>query len=71
MSRFAVFSRLPVVVSAVAASAILSGCVVAPIGPRPVLISPAPVYIEPATVVVKPLPLRGYYWHRGKRYWRY
>ncbi len=54
-----------------AGSALLSGCVVAPIGPRPVVVRPAPVYIDAPPVVVVPAPApRGYYWHRGKRYWR-
>ena len=71
MSRFIGSCRLPVVAFAMAASAILSGCVVAPIGPRPVVIRPASVYIEPAAVVVVPVsPPRVYYWHQGRRYWR-
>ena len=71
MSQFTVFARLSVVAVAIAASAILSGCVVAPIGPRPVVIRPAPVYLEPAAVVVVPAPPpRVYYWHQGRRYWR-
>ena len=71
MSRFNEFCRLPVVAFAMAASAILSGCVVAPIGPRPVVIRPAPIYVEPAAVVVVPAPPpRAYYWHHGRRYWR-
>lgn len=50
-------------------AALLSGCVVAPVG-RPVAYYPAvrPVYVEPAPVVVVPAPYyRGY---RGHRYWR-
>ena len=70
MSRFNGSCRLPVVAFAIAASAILSGCVVAPIGPRPVVIRPAPVYLEPAAVVLVPPPPRVYYWHQGRRYWR-
>ena len=70
MSRFTGSCRLPVVAFAIAASAIVSGCVVAPIGPRPVVIRPAPVYIEPAAVVLVPPPPRVYYWHHGRRYWR-
>jgi hypothetical protein len=59
-------------------AALLSGCVVAPIG-RPVTYYPArPVYVEPAPVVVVPAPgyygYRGYYGNRGYyggRHWRY
>lgn len=44
-------------------AAVLSGCVVAPVG-RPVAVyPPRPVYIEPAPVVVVPAP--GYYGYRG------
>ena len=72
MSRFTAFLRLPTLAFAIAASAILSGCVVAPIGPRPVVIRPVPIYVEPAAVVVlQPPPPRAYYWHRSPRYWRY
>ena len=70
MSRFSKSCRLPVVAVAMEASVILSGCVVAPIGPRPVVIRPAPAYVEPAAVVVVPPPPRVYYWHHGRRYWR-
>lgn len=50
-------------------AALLSGCVVAPIGPRPVAVYPAPpVYVEPAPVVVVPAP--GYYYGYRHRYWR-
>ncbi len=49
-------------------AALLSGCVVAPIG-RPVAVYPArPVYIEPAPVVVVPAPR---YYYRGHGRWRY
>jgi hypothetical protein len=48
-------------------AAVLSGCVVAPIG-RPVAYYPAqPVYVEPAPIVVVPAP---YYGYRGHRHWR-
>ena len=70
MSHFSQSCGLPIAAIAIAASAILSGCVVAPIGPRPVVIRPAPVYIEPAAVVLVPPPPRVYYWHQGRRYWR-
>ncbi|MFC5523427.1 hypothetical protein [Polaromonas jejuensis] len=50
-------------------AALLSGCVVAPIGPRPYAVYPAPaVYVDPAPVVVVPAP--GYYGYRGYRHWR-
>lgn len=50
--------------------ALLSGCVVAPIG-RPVAYYPArPAYYEPAPVVVVPAPYYGYYGYRGYRHWR-
>ena len=69
MSRFTLFSRPPAVAFAMAASAILSGCVVAPIGPRPVVIRPAPIYVEPAAVVVVPAaPPRVYHRYHGRRY---
>ena len=53
-------------------AALLSGCVVAPIGYRPYGVYPsASVYVEPAPVVVTPAP--GYYGYgrgHGPRYWR-
>ena len=71
----------PVTLLAIAcAGALLSGCVVAPIG-RPIAYYPArPVYVEPAPVVVVPVPYYGYgyrgyggyggYGYRGYRRWR-
>jgi hypothetical protein len=53
-------------------AALLSGCIVAPLG-RPVAYYPArPVYYEPAPVVVVPAPYFGYYGYgyRGYRHWR-
>ncbi len=71
MSHLNFFSRVSGFAVFLAGSALLSGCVVAPIGPRPVVIRPVPVYIDPPPVVVVPAPApRAYYWHRGKRYWR-
>ena len=53
-------------------AALLSGCVVAPIGARPYAVYPAAsVYVEPAPVVV--VPRYGYYGgygYRGYRNWR-
>lgn len=63
-------------VAAAGFAALLSGCVVAPIGPRPVVVYRAPpVYVEPAPVVVVPGPPRyygypGYPGYRGYRHWR-
>ncbi|MEO7886401.1 MAG: hypothetical protein ABI893_11985 [Polaromonas sp.] len=59
--------RLSAVVAVAGLAALVSGCIVAPIAPRPVAVYPArPVYVEPAPVVVVPAP--GYY--RGYRHWR-
>jgi hypothetical protein len=59
--------RLPALLAAAGLAALLSGCVVAPIAPRPVAVYPAqPVYVEPAPVVVAP----GYYRGWGYRHWR-
>ena len=53
-------------------AALLSGCVVAPIGSRPYAVYPAAsVNVEPAPVVV--VPRQGYYGaygYRGYRNWR-
>ena len=64
----------------VAALTLLSGCVVAPIGPQRVFAYPTqPVYVEPAPVVVVPAPsyyvnpgwgYRGYWGDRGHRGYR-
>jgi hypothetical protein len=54
------------ILAVLAVSAALSGCVVAPIEPGPV------VYAAPPAVVVAPRPYYAYpryrHWHRG--YWR-
>jgi hypothetical protein len=56
--------RLAGAAAAVGLTALLSGCIVAPIG-RPVAVYPSrPVYVEP--VVVVPTPYYGYY-GRGYR----
>jgi hypothetical protein len=61
--------RLPALVAATGLAALLSGCVVAPVAPRPVAVYPAPpAYVEPAPVVVVPAP--GYYRGWGYRHWR-
>ena len=67
--------RLSLLGTAVGASVLLTGCVVAPLGP-PVAVyhrSAAPVYVEPAPVVVVPSAPRGYYGHgyRGRPYGGY
>ncbi|MCY1166555.1 MULTISPECIES: hypothetical protein [Polaromonas] len=50
-------------------SALLSGCVVAPIEPGPYAAYPArPVYVNPGPVVVVPAP---YYGYRGWGYRRW
>ena len=58
---------------------LLSGCVVAPIGPPGTYYGGSEVYVHPAPVVVVPGPPRAYYGHpgyrnhpgyRGFRYWR-
>lgn len=68
------FARFSALVAAAGLTALLSGCVVAPVGYRPVGVYQAPpVYAEPAPVVVVPAPgyygYRGYYGHHH-RYWR-
>ncbi len=72
-------NRLASLVAITSLAALLSGCVVAPIGPRPVVVYRAPpVYVEPVPIVVVPAPqpyygypgYRGYYGYRGHRYWR-
>jgi hypothetical protein len=61
--------RLSALMGAASLAVLLSGCVVAPIAPRPVAVYPAqPVYVEPAPVVVVPAP--GYYRGWGYRRWR-
>jgi len=65
--------RLARLLLAAGVAALLSGCVVAPIGHRPYAAYPAaPVYVEPAPVVVVPAPGYYGYGHRayGPRYWR-
>ena len=71
MSRSDSFFNASGLAVVLAGCALLSGCVVAPIGPRPAVIRPAPLYLEPAALVVVPAPPpRVYYWHHGRRYWR-
>jgi hypothetical protein len=61
------YQRFFALAGAAGLAVLLTGCVVAPIAPRPVAVYPArPVYVEPAPVVVVPAP--GYY--RGYRHWR-
>ena len=67
------------VVAAAGVVALLSGCVVAPIEPRPVVVYRAPpVYVDPAPVVIVPGPPRYYSYpvyprypsYRFYRHWR-
>lgn len=63
------YKRLSALAAAAGLAVLLSGCIVAPIGPGPVAVYPArPVYVEPAPVVVVPAP--GYYRGWGYRRWR-
>ena len=64
------YKRLSALLATATFGILLSGCVVAPLGPRSVGMYPeAAVYVEPAPVVVVPAP--GYYYgHRGHHYWR-
>ena len=74
--RMMTSTRLTGLLAATGLATLLSGCVVAPIGPRPVVVyrTPPPVYVEPAPVVVVPAPrYRGYYGYPGYpgyRHWR-
>ena len=69
-------NRLLGIVTVASFATLLSGCVVAPIGPRQVVVyRTPPVYVEPATIVVVPAPPRyygypGYPGYRGYRHWR-
>lgn len=79
-SRLTKLARLPGLLAVTSVVALLSGCVVAPIGPRPLVVyrAPPPVYVEPAPVIVVPAPPRydgyygypGYPGYRGYRHWR-
>ncbi len=55
---------LPLV--SVAAAALLTGCVVAPVGPPPprVVVAPAPVMVQPTYA----MPAPGYVWVQHPRY---
>ena len=71
-------ARLCTLLAATGLAAVLSGCVVAPLEPRPeVVYRGPPVYVEPPPVVVVPGPPRYYgypgyrgYWGGGYRHWR-
>ena len=66
-------NRLTGIVAAAGLATLLSGCVVAPIAPRPVVVYRAPpVYVEPVPIVVVPAQPRyyGYPGYRGYRHWR-
>ena len=79
-TRLTVRAGLPGLLMATTLATLLSGCVVAPIGPRPLVVyrAPPPVYVEPVPVIVVPAPPRydGYYGYpaspgyRGYRHWR-
>lgn len=64
--------RRVLVTITLASATLLSGCVVAPIGPYPprVAVVPPPVYVTPGY----PMPAPGYGWHPHPRYgygWRH
>lgn len=56
--------RLAALVGSAGLAVLLSGCVVAPLGPPGFRHGPQ-VYVEPAPVVVVPARPYGYYGHRG------
>ncbi|MCY7371075.1 MAG: hypothetical protein LH479_09465 [Polaromonas sp.] len=60
-SPFTRLARLALFGSAVGATALLSGCVVAPLGPPVAVYRSAPVYVEQGPVVVVPGAPGGYY----------
>ncbi len=62
--------RLTALFASAGAAALLSGCVVAPIGHRPVVYPHQGVYVEPAPVVVVPAPVYRY-GYRGHRHHHY
>ena len=63
------YIRLFALLATAGLATLLSGCVIAPLGPRPVAVYPAPpVYVDPAPVVVVPAPR--YHYGYGHRYWR-
>lgn len=72
-SNFSRALRLSLLASAVGASVLLTGCVVAPLGPPVGVYRSAPVYVDPAPVVIVPGTPRGYYvpGHRGYPYGGY
>ena len=62
--KFTRILRLSLLGAAVGASVLLTGCIVAPIGPPVGVYHPtAPVYVEPAASVVVVPGGRGYYGH--------
>jgi|RhiMetStandDraft_8_1073273.scaffolds.fasta_scaffold342418_1 hypothetical protein len=65
------YIRLSGLLATAGVAALLSGCVVAPVGYRPYAAYPdASVYVETAPVVVVPAPYYGYRGYRGYRHWR-
>ncbi len=66
------YRSLSLVLASVGCAALLSGCVVAPIGARAYGPYPGPaVYAEPAPVVVVPAPAYYGYGYRGRWGHRY
>ncbi len=65
--------RLSLLGAAVGAAALLTGCVIAPLGPPIGVYRSGPVYVDPAPVVIVPGTPRGYYvpGHRGYPYGGY
>lgn len=65
--------RLSALAASAGAAVLLTGCVVAPLGPPVAVVRSGPVYVEPApAVVVRPYGYYGYprlygYGHRGWR----
>ena len=67
------YLRLSASLAVAGVAALLSGCVVAPLGPRAGYYGSQPVYVEPAVAPVVVVPAPRYYgggYYRGGRYWR-
>ena len=62
--------RIPLAFFGIAAVVATSGCVVAPVQPRPIMVAPQPVYVAPAYAA----PGVGWIWEFHPRYgwgWRH